>query len=310
MTNVLTAFGDFFSALSDPYFRRAVGQDLFSYLLKNFIQLFPYVVFGCLLGEGLKFTSWTGLIYRFTGKRRALAVLFASVLGILSPLCTYGTVPVLLALYAAGVAAAPLVAFLAASSMMNPQLFVMTLGGLGLEMALWRLLLVFLFSCLCGFLSLLLPERFLMRAGVTREENAPVGHKKQFRLGLYLRNVLKNLWFVGRMMLLGIFLAALFDILPFSAVFGEVDTQTPLGILIAAVAGIPVYACGGGTVPMIAALMKQGMSRGSALAFLTVGPATRITSLAALATVFRKRFLLLYVLFLLLFSLVAGMLLV
>lgn len=310
MKNVVTAFGDFFAALADPYFRSAVGTDLLDCIARNFLQLFPYVVLGCLLGEALKFTSWTGLIYRFTAKRRALAVLFATVLGILSPLCTYGTVPVLLSLYGAGVAPAPLVAFLAASSMMNPQLFVMTYGGLGAEMALWRLFLVFLFSCLCGFLSLLLPEKFLMRAGAKREEGGLAVQKKEFRIGLYAVNVLKNLWFVGRMMLLGVFLAALFDILPVSALFGEVNTQKPLGVLLAAMAGIPVYACGGGTVPMIAALMKQGMSRGSALAFLTVGPATRITSLAAIATVFRKRFLLLYVAFLLLFSVAAGILLV
>jgi uncharacterized membrane protein YraQ (UPF0718 family) len=49
---------------------------------------------------------------------------------------------------------------------------------------------------------------------------------------------------------------------------------------------------------------------GSALAFLTVGPATRVTSLAALAAVFKKRFLALYVAVLLVFSIAVGVLLV
>ena len=112
------------------------------------------------------------------------------------------------------------------------------------------------------------------------------------------------------MMCIGILIAAFVDQLPLSLFFGDVDTATPLGILAAALIGIPVYACGGGTIPLIASLMGQGMSLGSALAFLTVGPATRITSLAAIATIFRKRFLAVYVLVLLVFSVAAGMLVV
>lgn len=85
---------------------------------------------------------------------------------------------------------------------------------------------------------------------------------------------------------------------------------TLLGVLVSAIAGIPIYACGGGTIPLVSSLLEQGLSRGSALAFLTVGPATRITSLAAIATIFKKRFLLLYVLVLIILAVAAGMLLV
>ena len=302
----------FFTSFADPYFRRATlidfGRDLLHYLR----QLLPYVVAGCFLGELLKFTSWTKLVYRFTRRFRFLAILAADVLGILSPLCTYGTVPVLISLYGGGVSLGPLIAFLAASSMMNPQLFVMTVGGLGWEMALLRLLCVFVFSLLCGLLTQLLPTRFVVREALEVDpeaEEAIVNRtRKPFSLKLYLKLVGKNLLFVGRMMCIGILIAAVVDFLPLSRLFGGVDTTTPLGILTAAIAGIPLYACGGGTIPMIASLMSQGLSRGSALAFLTAGPATRVTSLSAIAAIFRKRFLLCYVLVLLAFSVLAGML--
>lgn len=304
----------FFTSFADPYFRRATlidfGRDLLHYLR----QLLPYVVAGCFLGELLKFTSWTKLVYRFTRRFRFLAILAADVLGILSPLCTYGTVPVLISLYGGGVSLGPLIAFLAASSMMNPQLFVMTVGGLGWEMALLRLLCVFVFSLLCGLLTQLLPTRFVVREALEVDpeaEEAIVNRtRKPFSLKLYLKLVGKNLLFVGRMMCIGILIAAVVDFLPLSRLFGGVDTTTPLGILTAAIAGIPLYACGGGTIPMIASLMSQGLSRGSALAFLTAGPATRVTSLSAIAAIFRKRFLLCYVLVLLAFSVLAGMLFV
>jgi hypothetical protein len=54
--------------------------------------------------------------------------------------------------------------------------------------------------------------------------------------------------------------------------------------------------------------MEQGMSGGAALAFLIAGPATRIPPLLALATIVRPLFVLAYVLFLIVYSVVAGLL--
>ena len=306
----------FFSAFSDPYFLKATLIDFGRVILDHFLNLFPYVILGAFLGEALKYTSWTKLIYRFTKRFRVLSIFSATVLGILSPLCTYGTVPVLISLYSGGVSLAPLISFLAASSMMNPQLFVMTVGGLGWEIALLRLACVFVFAALVGLLTLPLPEKFVVRKklltkdaeqGREEIENRP---RKKFVFKEYMKNTGKSLWFVSRMMTLGILIAAVVEMLPLSAMFRGVDTNTPLGILIAAIAGIPLYACGGGTIPMVASLLAQGLSMGSALAFLTVGPATRITSLSAISTIFRKRFLVAYVAVLLAFSVLAGVIFV
>ncbi len=312
MADFIGEIAAWFSAFRDPYFVRAFFRDFGGRFLEYLIQLFPYVIVGSLIGELLKHTSWTKLIFRFTKKYRYLAVVSASVLGILSPLCTYGTVPVLITLYHGGVSLGPLISFLASSSMMNPQLFVMTVGGLGWKVALFRLLFVFIFSLLCGLGTLILPHGFVVRPSVAAEripeEEILSRPKKVFTVKGYLKGVGKDLLFVGRMMCLGILIAAFVDQLPLSLLFGKVDTSSPLGILTAALVGIPVYACGGGTIPLIASLMEQGMSLGSALAFLTVGPATRITSLAAIATIFRKRFLAVYVIALLIFSVAAGIL--
>jgi len=64
---------------------------------------------------------------------------------------------------------------------------------------------------------------------------------------------------------------------------------------LAGMAGVPFYACGGGTLPLVRVMVEKGMTPGAALAFLTAGPATRITPLAALAAVLNKRILVYYV---------------
>jgi uncharacterized membrane protein YraQ (UPF0718 family) len=57
------------------------------------------------------------------------------------------------------------------------------------------------------------------------------------------------------------------------------------GLLMAATIGVPLYMCGGGTIPLLMGWMQNGMSMGSATAFMISGPATKITNLGAVKIV-------------------------
>jgi uncharacterized membrane protein YraQ (UPF0718 family) len=72
--------------------------------------------------------------------------------------------------------------------------------------------------------------------------------------------------------------------------------------------GVPLYVCGGGTIPILQGWLANGMSIGSAAAFMITGPATKITNLGALKIVMGLRRFLLYLTFVMLFSLLAGIL--
>ena len=78
------------------------------------------------------------------------------------------------------------------------------------------------------------------------------------------------------------------------------------GILMAATIGVPLYACGGGTIPLLMDWLEDGMSLGSAAAFMITGPATKITNLGALKIVMGVRRFLVYIAFIMLFSFTAG----
>ncbi|MDF2685468.1 MAG: permease, partial [Clostridia bacterium] len=276
-------------------FHLSVWKQIPINMWEYFWQLFPYIVIGSLFGEFLKFTSWTKFIYLWLTKNKYLSLPVAVILGIISPLCTYGTIPVLLSLYKSGVNIVPLISFLSASSLMNPQLFIMTWGGLGPELALYRLLIVFIFGLVIGLISSTLPENFIVRKKIicgTEDIDAVLNRvKPPFNLKKYAADVLKNLLFVGKVMLIGIFIASIVDLFPLELIFTNVDTSGIIGVIVAAVAGIPLYACGGGTIPMLSSLLAKGMSKGSAIAFMIVGPATRITSYAALSTILKIRFI-------------------
>ena len=78
------------------------------------------------------------------------------------------------------------------------------------------------------------------------------------------------------------------------------------GVLMAATIGVPLYACGGGTIPLIQQWLAEGMSLGSAAAFMITGPATKITNLGALKIVLGAKKFMLYIAFVMLFSFITG----
>ena len=78
------------------------------------------------------------------------------------------------------------------------------------------------------------------------------------------------------------------------------------GVLMAATLGVPLYACGGGTIPLLQAWLSDGMSMGSAAAFMITGPATKITNLGAVKIIFGVKRFVLYLVFVMVFSLIAG----
>ena len=68
--------------------------------------------------------------------------------------------------------------------------------------------------------------------------------------------------------------------------------------------GVPLYACGGCTIPLLQQWLYSGMSIGSA-ACLT-GPSTKITNLGALKIVLGIKNFVLYLAFVMIFSLICG----
>lgn len=75
----------------------------------------------------------------------------------------------------------------------------------------------------------------------------------------------------------------------------------------AATIGVPLYACGGGTIPLLQQWLWDGMSVGSAASFMLTGPSTKITNLGVLKIVLGIRRFLLYLAYVMLFSLAAGL---
>lgn len=79
-------------------------------------------------------------------------------------------------------------------------------------------------------------------------------------------------------------------------------------MLMAATIGVPLYVCGGGTIPLLRAWLYDGMSMGSAAAFMITGPATKITNLGAMKIVLGKWKFAVYLGFVMVYAFLSGIL--
>lgn len=282
---------------------------LWYYFTVQLDQIFPYWVLGMVLGSAISVFA-KGTIHALFGKLQTkklgvLGVILASALGIASPLCMYGTIPLAASFSKIGMKDDLLAAFMMSSILLNPQLIIYSaaLGG--------RALAVRIISCfLCGIAAGLLvrffykEKTFFNFSGFSGPTNRDTDPNILVR---FFKNLGRNVKATGLYFLFGILLSALFQrYVPTEVMTGLFGGNEAFGVLMAATIGVPLYACGGGTIPLLQQWLMDGMSMGSVAAFMITGPATKITNLGALKIVLGAKRFLLYIAFTMLFAFLTG----
>ena len=296
-------------------------SNIFSIIRREFIyiwyyfdiqlrQIFWYWVLGMAIGSLVSVFAKDkihGLFERMQGKRLGLlGIVPACILGIASPLCMYGTIPIAASFRKRGMREDWLAAFMMASILLNPQLIVYS-AALGTKALAVRIVSCFLCGCTAGLSVFLFCRRkeffsfdgFEVRASHDTHPNLLIR---------YLLNFWRNIKATGIYFLIGILLSALFQrYIPQDVMIRLFNGNEAWGVLMAATIGVPIYACGGGTIPLLQNWLADGMSIGSASAFMITGPATKITNLGALKIAMGWRRFVLYLSFVMVFSLISGL---
>lgn len=280
------------------------------YFMVQLEQIFPYWILGMLLGSAVSVFVKDRIhnVFRsMQGKRLGiLGIVCASALGIASPLCMYGTIPIAASFSRSSIKDDWLAAFMMSSVLLNPQLIIYS-AALGNTALIVRILSCFFCGIAAGLLI-----RFCYRnrpffnfSGFDEPKSRDTDPNILLR---YLKNLWRNVKATGLYFLVGIMLSALFQrYVPIEFMTSLFGGNEACGVLMAATIGVPLYACGGGTIPLLQAWLHNGMSMGSAAAFMITGPATKITNLGALKIVLGIRRFILYVAFTMLFALFTGL---
>lgn len=229
----------------------------------------------------------------------------ASLLGIASPLCMYGTIPIAASFSQKGMRDDYLAAFMMSSVLLNPQLLIYS-AALGNFALCVRFITCFVCGVVAGLMVRVFykNKNFFNFKGFSERASHDTDPNMLMRL---LKNIGRNIKATGLYFLIGIMLSALFQrYVPSDAFESLFVNHKGFGLLMAATIGVPLYACGGGTIPLLQQWLASGMSMGSATAFMITGPATKITNLGALKIVFGLKSFILYIVFVMAFALVSG----
>lgn len=276
----------------------------------QFRQIFCYWILGMAIGSLISVFAKDrihSLFARMQGKKLGLfGIIPTCLLGIASPLCMYGTIPIAASFRKQGMREDWLAAFMMASILLNPQLIIYSaaLGGTTLAV---RIVTCFICGCIAGLLLFLFyrDKEFFNFKGFEEHASHDTHPNLLFR---YLLNFWRNIKATGLYFLFGILLSALFQrYVPQDIMVNVFGGNKAWGILMAATIGVPLYACGGGTIPLLQEWLWNGMSMGSAAAFMLTGPSTKITNLGALKIVMGWKRFLLYIAFVMTFSFISGL---
>ena len=282
----------------------------------QFSQIVHYWLIGMIFGSLISVFGKKKLSLIFEvmkGKELGLlGIIPASLIGIASPLCMYGTIPIAASFSGKGMRQDWLAAFMMSSILLNPQL-------LFYSAALGKAALIIRFVCcfLCGITAGLLINLVSAKRKFFNFDKFSEGKDGEWAdkdtdpnlIFRFLKNLWRNLKATGPAFLLGVTLSALFQrYVPQETAASLFGKHHGFGLLMAATVGVPLYVCGGGTIPLLITWMQSGMTLGSASAFMITGPAMKITNLGAVKIILGAKDFIIYIGFSVLFALLTGFL--
>lgn len=269
---------------------------------KYAVQIGPYFLIAVFLNVFLKiYISRKNIQFQKT--HTVLTIPIATIIGIVSPLPTYLAFPMGLSLHACGLPLGAVVAFMIASPLLNPGIFILTYTQLGWEIAIARLISVLLISLSGGFLAQVLLKHFQF----LYHPNESSLKVKSHPFGVELK---RSLLFMGKYMLIALLLSSFVRAFVPDEMIGRLlGGQASTNLLAALVMGVPFYSCGGAAIPLVQVLSEMGMNKGAVLTFLLSGPTTKMETLAVYKSMIGIKLTFVFIGFNLASSLLCGALL-
>lgn len=281
------------------------------YFTVQFRQIFLYWLIGMVIGSIIS-VFFKDKIHNLMRNMKSdgssiIGIIAASILGVASPLCMYGTIPIAASFSRGGIRDEWLASFMMSSILLNPQLIIYS-AALGVKVLVVRIVTCFL----CGIVAGLIIRFFFKKKNFFRFESFDEPKNRDTDPNIFkrlLKNLYRNFRATGLYFLIGIFLSAIFQrYVPAEAVTFMFGGNEAWGVLMASTVGVPLYVCGGGTIPILKTWLMNGMSLGSAAAFMITGPATKITNLGALKVVLGIKHFLFYWAFIIAYACLSGIL--
>ncbi|UZD90107.1 permease [Cognatishimia activa] len=295
-----------------------------SFSLEALAGTAPFITFAVLAIAYLKATGAENVVAKAFAGRESRMIIFAALLGGLAPFCSCEVIPFIAALLAAGTPLSAVMAFWLASPLMDPAMFSITAGQLGFDFAFAKTLAAIGLGVFGGFVTMSLaksavfadPLREKPQVGGCCGVKAPFSEKPVWafwkdntRKIVFRETGLDNAVFLLKWLSLAYVIEALMiHYVPAEWIATFLGGEGLQPIALGALVGAPAYLNGYAAVPLVDALLQQGMAPGAAMSFMIAGGVSCIPAAIAVWALVKPRVFVAYLGLAMIGSFFAGVL--
>lgn len=223
----------------------------------------------------------------------------AALLGTVTPFCSCSSIPLFIGFTSAGLPLGVTFSFLISSPMVDLGSLVLLMSIFGTKVAIAYVLLGLIVAVAGGMLIEKLHmeeqvEAFIRNASMVDIDSPSMTQRERL---LYARDQMTSTFKkVFPYILLGVSIGALIhNWIPESWVESILGVNNPMGVVLAAVIGIPMYADIFGTIPIAEALLAKGAQLGTVLSFMMGVTTLSLPSMVMLRKAIKPRLLALFI---------------
>lgn len=283
----------------------------------------PFITFAVLAVAYMKASGAETLLAKAFEGRQARMIVLAALLGGLSPFCSCEVIPFIAAMLVLGAPLGAVMAFWLASPLMDPAMFLITSGTLGWEFAIAKTLAAVSIGMMGGFATMMAAKSPVF-ANPLRETKQGCGgccsSDKPFegepvwkfwseapRRDTFRKTALDNALFLLKWLALAYVIEALMlHYIPAELVAKVLGGEGLWPIILGALVGAPAYLNGYAAVPLVDALLAQGMTQGAAMSFVIAGGVSCIPAAIAVWALVKPRVFAAYIVYAMLGAILAG----
>ncbi len=270
-------------------------------------RIAPFIVLAVLAAAWTKATGLDGQIATVFKANPVPAIFLASLFGAFSPFCSCGVVPIIAGLLAAGVPLAPVMAFMIASPLMDPEIFILMVAEFGLAFTLVKAGAAVVLGLTAGYATHMLTGRGLFSSPVRDVVMGGCGSGCKPKSGIKDKQIVWRFWedrnsrgrfwsesgrtgfFLGKWLLLAFVLESLMvAYIPAETIGSYLGGDGWWTIPASVLMGIPAYLNGYAAVPTVSGLMELGMAPGAAMGFMIAGGVTSIPAAMAVLALMKR----------------------
>ncbi|MFH0948381.1 MAG: permease [Elusimicrobiota bacterium] len=268
------------------------------------IEMLPALAIGFLISGIIHEFIPTNWVEKHLGGKGIGPILYSVIFGTLVPICCWGTLPIAISFYQKGASLGSVLAFLVATPATSVTALIIVWRLLGLKFAIYIFFSVIVLGTIMGLIGNLLK----FKPKIKKQNNicphceeetkeSHICHPKT--IIQRMKSILKFAYIdmpkeVGLEMLAGLSLASLVNVVAPVGIWIKNYLYGIYGYLFAVIFGLVMYMCATMSVPLVHALVNQGLNIGAGFVLLLVGPITSYGTILVIRKEFGSKILLAY----------------